>query len=337
MFARDIGIDLGTANVLVFQKGRGVVIQAPSVVAVDMANNRILAVGDEARRMIGRTPGDIVALRPLRDGVIADYDVTEAMLKYFVSRVCRQPRLFRPQMVVCVPSGVTEVEKRAVQEAALQAGAKRVFLVSEPMAAAIGAGVNVSEPVGHLIVDVGGGTTDVAVISLGGEVVSDSLRVGGIKMDEAIIRFVRREFNVIIGERTAEEIKIKVGRALPPDDIEEVDVRGRDAVTGLPRPVTINSAQVYEALEESLAAIVQMIRSILEKTPPELGSDIYDGGMVLTGGGALLNGFPELLEKETGIATRLVDDPISCVARGTGLVLDSLEQLERAAVLTASS
>jgi len=337
MFARDIGIDLGTANVLVFQKGRGVVIQAPSVVAVDTAHNRILAVGDEARRMLGRTPGDIVAIRPLRDGVIADYDVTEAMLKYFVSRVCRQPRLFRPQMVVCVPSGVTEVEKRAVQEAALQAGAKRVFLVSEPMAAALGAGVNVSEPVGHLIVDVGGGTTDVAVISLGGEVVSDSVRVGGIKMDEAIMRFVRREFNVIIGERTAEEIKIKVGRALPPDEIEEVEVRGRDAVTGLPRPVVVNSAQVYEALEESLAAIVQMIRSILEKTPPELGSDIYDEGMVLTGGGALLKGFPELLERETGIATRLVDDPISCVARGTGLVLDSLETLERTAILSASS
>lgn len=336
MFSRDIGIDLGTANVIIFQRGRGIVIQEPAVVAIDTDNHRVLAVGGEARRMIGRTPGNIMAVHPLREGVIADYDVTEAMLKHFVRRVLRQPRLLRPQMVVCVPSGVTDVEKRAVQEAAIQAGAKRVYLISEPMAAAIGAGIDVSQPVGHLVVDVGGGTTDAAVISLGGEVVSDSIRVGGSKMDESIIRYVRREFNVVIGERTAEELKVKIGCALRPEEPETMEVTGRDAVTGLPRPVTISSLHIYEALEETLSQITQMIRSILERTPPELGSDIYDHGLVLTGGGALLKGFPELIARETGITSYLVDDPIACVARGTGQVLDILDSVERSAVLTAS-
>lgn len=336
MFSRDIGIDLGTANVIIFQRGRGIVIQEPAVVAIDTDNHRVLAVGGEARRMIGRTPGNIMAVHPLREGVIADYDVTEAMLKHFVRRVLRQPRLLRPQMVVCVPSGVTDVEKRAVQEAAIQAGAKRVYLISEPMAAAIGAGIDVSQPVGHLVVDVGGGTTDAAVISLGGEVVSDSIRVGGSKMDESIIRYVRREFNVVIGERTAEELKVKIGCALRPEEPETMEVTGRDAVTGLPRPVTISSLHIYEALEETLSQITQMIRSILERTPPELGSDIYDHGLVLTGGGALLKGFPELIARETGITSYLVDDPIACVARGTGQVLEILDSVERSAVLTAS-
>lgn len=336
MFSRDIGIDLGTANVIIFQRGRGIVIQEPAVVAIDTENHRVLAVGGQARQMIGRTPGNIMAVHPLREGVIADYDVTEAMLKHFVRRVLRQPRLLRPQMVVCVPSGVTDVEKRAVQEAAIQAGAKRVFLISEPMAAAIGAGIDVSQPVGHLVVDVGGGTTDAAVISLGGEVVSDSIRVGGSKMDESIMRYVRREFNVVIGERTAEELKVKIGCALEPDEPESMEVTGRDAVTGLPRPVTITSTHIYEALEETLSQITHMIRSILERTPPELGSDIYDHGLVLTGGGALLKGFPELIARETGITSYLVEDPIACVARGTGQVLESLDSVERSAVLTAS-
>ncbi len=337
MFSKEIGIDLGTANVIVYVRGRGVVISEPAVVAIDRDTSRILAVGEEARQMIGRTPGNIVAIRPLKDGVIADYQVTETMLKYFIQRVCGRRPLFKPQVVVCVPSGVTSVEKRAVLEASMQAGAKQVYLISEPMAAAIGAGLSVAEASGNMVVDIGGGTTDIAVISLGGEVVTDSIRVGGDKFDDAIVRFVRREYNLMIGERTAEACKIELGSVYIPDPSKKFEIRGRDAVSGLPRTVEINQEQVLQALEESVRSIIQTVRTVLEKTPPELSSDIMDKGIVLTGGGALLDGFTELLTAETGIPAHLADDPMSCVALGTGKVLESLDKLRESVIVGSRS
>lgn len=337
MFSKEIGIDLGTANVIVYVRGRGVVVSEPSVVAIDRDTSRILAVGEEARQMIGRTPGNIVAIRPLKDGVIADYQVTETMLKYFIQRVCGRRPLFKPQVVVCVPSGVTSVEKRAVLEASMQAGAKQVYLISEPMAAAIGAGLNVAEASGNMVVDIGGGTTDIAVISLGGEVVTDSIRVGGDKFDDAMVRYVRREYNLMIGERTAETCKIELGNVYIPDQSKKMDIRGRDAVSGLPRTVEINQEQVSQALEESVRAIIQTVRTVLEKTPPELSSDIMDKGIVLTGGGALLEGFTDLLTSETGIPAHLADDPMSCVALGTGKVLESLDKLRESVIVASRS
>ena len=288
MFGRDIGIDLGTANVLIFMRGKGVVIREPSVVAIDKKTNRVLAVGEEARQMIGRTPGSIVAIRPLKDGVIADYTYTELMLKHYMRKVLGRRPLFRPQVAVCVPSGVTSVEQRAVIEACMQAGAKKVVMISEPMAAAIGAGLDVAQASGHMVVDIGGGTVDVAVISLGEEVLAQSIRMGGDKFDEAIIRYVRREYNLIIGERTAEEIKTKLGCAFNPDESLTFEVRGRHSVTGLPVSLRLSQDKVYEALQEPVQAIVNVIRSVLEKTPPELAGDIARNGMVLTGCGAFM-------------------------------------------------
>jgi len=337
VFAKEIGIDLGTANVMVYVRGRGLVISEPAVVAIDRESSRILAVGEEARQMIGRTPGNIAAIRPLKDGVIADYQATETMLKHFIQRVCGRRPLFKPQVVVCVPSGVTSVEKRAVLEAAMQAGAKHVYLISEPMAAAIGAGLNVEEASGNMVVDVGGGTTDIAVISLGGEVVTDSIRIGGDKFDDAIVRYVRREYNLLIGERTAEACKIELGCVYNPNPAYKMEIRGRDAVTGLPRTVVINQEEVAQALEEPVRAIVQTVRSVLERTPPELAADIIDKGIVLTGGGSLLAGFPDLIAAETGIPTHPADDPMSCVALGTGRVLESLDRLRESVVVASRS
>ncbi|MCL5773530.1 MAG: rod shape-determining protein [Firmicutes bacterium] len=318
MLDMHIGIDLGTASVLVYVKGKGIVLREPSVVAIDKNTDRILAVGEQARQMLGKTPANIVAIRPMRDGVIADYEVTEAMLKYFINRVCGRRRLFRPSVMICVPAEVTSVEKRAVIEAALSAGAKRAFLIEEPMAAAIGAGLSVEEPGGNMVVDIGGGTSDVAVISLGGIVVSESIRVAGNKMDEAIVRYVRKNYNLMIGERTAEDIKIKIGSAFPQQDPLIMDIRGRDLINGLPKTISINSEETRDALEEPLSAIVEAVKSVLERTPPELAADIIERGIVLTGGGSLLRGLDQLLSKATGMPVRVADDPISCVAIGTG-------------------
>lgn len=323
-FVTDIGIDLGTASVLVYVKNKGIVIREPSVVALQKDSNKVLAVGEEARQMIGRTPGNIVAVRPLKDGVIADYDVTEIMLKYFIEKVSPKPRLFRPQIVVCVPSGVTSVEKRAVLEAAMQAGAKKTYLVEEPMAAAIGAGLNITEATGNMVVDIGGGTTDIAIISLGGIVVSESLRVGGDKFDEAIIRYIKKMYNMMVGERTAEDIKIQIGSAYPDGEGKSMEIRGRDLVTGLPRTIKFTSLDTFQALSEPITTIVDGIKSVLERTPPELASDIVDKGIVLTGGGSLLHGFTRLLAEETGIPIHLAEDPLSCVALGTGRILEDI-------------
>ena len=330
----DIGIDLGTANVLIYIKGKGIVLREPSVVAIDRDSNQVLAVGEEARRMIGRTPGNIVAIRPLRDGVIADYDITESMLRHFIEKVMGHRFMFRPRIMICIPSGVTKVEQRAVQEAAEQAGARHTQLIEEPLAAALGAGLDISEPCGSMVVDIGGGTTDVAVMSLGGVVVSDSLRVGGDKFDEAIIRFVKKERNVLIGEPTAEEIKMKVATVFKGNRQAEIEVRGRDLVSGLPTTIKLTSEEIYRALQEPVSTLVSCVRSILEKTPPELSADIIDRGIVLTGGGALLDGMPELLQAETGIATFVAENPLECVAIGTGKVLSSLQKLKDSVVMT---
>ncbi len=314
-----MGIDLGTASVLVYVRGRGIVLSEPSVVAIDRNTDKILAVGEQARQMLGRTPANIVAIRPLRDGVIADYEVTEAMLKYFINRVYgRRWRIFRPYVMICVPAEVTSVEKRAVIEAALSAGAKKAHLIEEPMAAAIGAGINVDEPGGTMVVDIGGGTTDVAVISLGGIVVGESIRVAGNKMDEAIVRYIRKNYNLMIGERTAEDMKIQIGSAYPMEEPLSMNVRGRDLINGLPKTVVISCDEVREAIEEPLTSIVEAVKTVLERTPPELAADIIDRGLLLTGGGALLRGVDSLLSKATGMPVRVADDPVSCVAIGTG-------------------
>ncbi|HHT26875.1 MAG TPA: rod shape-determining protein [Firmicutes bacterium] len=335
MMAREIGIDLGTATVIVYVRGKGVVLVEPSVVARDVESGRLLAVGEVAHRMIGRTPGNIVAIRPLKDGVIADYDATLMMLRYFIEKVCGKRRFFKPEMVVCVPSGVTSVEKRAAREACMEAGAKRVYPISEPMAAAIGAGLPVGEPGGNMVVDIGGGTSDIAVISLGGEVVSDSLRVAGDSFDDAIIRYARRDLGIIIGERTSENIKINLGNVYQPDRLKRMEIRGRDAISGLPRTVQISQFQVAEALEESVKAIIQAVRSILEQTPPELAADIMDKGIVMTGGGSLLSGLGERIAAETGIPVRLADEPVSCVALGTGRALEDLDRMRKNGVLAS--
>jgi len=325
----DIGVDLGTANVLVYIKGRGIALQEPSVVAINKENNKIIAVGSEARRMLGRTPGNIVATRPLRDGVIADYEVTEKMLRYFINKSGGRRLFFRPRIMVCIPSGVTGVEERAVRQAALQAGAKSAYVIEEPLAAALGAGLDISEPSGTMVVDIGGGTTDVAVLSLGGIVCSRSIRVAGDKIDEAIVRFVRREFNLAIGERTGEEIKIEVGTAYPNGTEEkEIEIKGRDLVSGLPRAVTINRRQVHEATKETLEAVVSAVKEVLERTPPELSADIVNKGIVMTGGGALLHGMDRLLSEETRVPVHVADDPLSCVARGTGRALGMISFLK---------
>ena len=324
----DIGVDLGTANVLVYIKGKGIVLREPSVVAIDRDSNRILAIGEEARRMLGRTPGNIIATRPLREGVIADYDTTESMLRHFIQKVAGKKFFFKPRIMVCIPSGVTTVEKRAVLEAAMQAGASKTYLIEEPLAAALGAGLEIAEPCGAMVVDIGGGTTDVAVLSLGGIVVSESLRIGGDKFDEALIRHVKKEYNILIGERTAEEIKVAIATAYPNGRTETLEIRGRDLVSGLPKTLRVNSAETREALSETVSLIVECVKSVLEKTPPELAADIVDRGIVMTGGGSLIHGLDKLINQETGIPTYLAEDPLSCVALGTGKALDSLESLE---------
>ncbi|MBC7766086.1 MAG: rod shape-determining protein MreB [Hyphomonadaceae bacterium] len=328
-FGQDIGIDLGTATVLVYIKGKGIVLREPSVVAIDRDTHRVLKVGEEARLMLGRTPGNIIAIRPLRDGVISDYDITEKMLKHFIKKVCGR-RIFKPRIIICVPSGVTEVEERAVREAATQAGARKTYLIEEPIAAAIGAGIDISKACGCMVVDIGGGTTDIAVISLGGTVVSNSIKVAGDKFDAAIIRYVRKKHNIMIGERTAEEMKIMIGSAFPRETEVVMDVRGRNLISGLPKTVEVTSTEMLEALEEPVAAIVDATLSVLEKTPPELVADISDQGIVLTGGGGLLYGLDKLLQKKTGIACKVAPDTISCVAIGTGKALDNIEVLEQA-------
>lgn len=324
----DIGIDLGTANVIVYIKGKGIVLAEPSVVAIDRDSNKIMAIGEEARKMLGRTPGNIIAIRPLREGVIADYTTTESMLRHFIQKVTGKSLFFKPRVMVCVPSGVTTVEKRAVLEAAIQAGARKTYLIEEPLAAALGAGLDIAAPCGSMVVDIGGGTTDVAILSLGGIVVSDSLRVGGDRFDEALVRYVKREFNILIGERTAEDLKIAIGTAFPGSRDEAMEIRGRDLVSGLPKTMRITSEQTREALEESVSLIVNCVKGVLEKTPPELSADIVDRGIVMTGGGALLHGLDKLISQETGIPAYLADDPLSCVALGTGKALDSLGSLQ---------
>lgn len=317
MFGADIGIDLGTASVLVFIKGQGIVLQEPSVVAIDKNNNTILAVGEEARRMLGRTPGNIVAIRPLKEGVISDFEVTEKMLKYFIQKSMGKMRM-KPRIAVCVPSSVTEVERRAVEDATRQAGARQVFLIEEPIAAAIGAGIDIGRACGSMLVDIGGGTTDVAVISLGGTVVSLSLKVAGDNFDEAIVRYMRKKHNVLIGERTAEELKINVGTAFERTVPVSMDVRGRNLVTGLPKTITVTSEEMQEALNEAVTSIVEAVHTVLEKTPPELASDIADRGIVMTGGGSLLYGLDKLIKEKTGINAVIAEDAVSCVAIGTG-------------------
>lgn len=330
----DIGIDLGTANIMVYLKGSGIVLREPSVVAIDKNTNKILAMGNEAKTMLGRTPGNIVAIRPMREGVIADYDITQNLLEHVIRKVAGKSLFFKPKVVICIPSGVTTVEKRAVLEAAIQSGASKTYLVEEPIAAAMGAGLEISESRGAMVVDIGGGTTDIAVMSLGGVVVSDSLRVGGDKFDEAIIKFVKKKHNVLIGEPTAEEIKMKVATVFKGNRQDSIAVRGRDLVSGLPTTITLTSDEVYYALAESVSMLVSCVRSVLEKTPPELSADIIDRGIVLTGGGALLDGMDELIKAETGIATFIADEPLECVALGTGKVLSSLDKLKDSAIMT---
>ncbi len=325
MIGSDIGIDLGTASVLVYLKGKGVVLKEPSVVAFDRDTNKIKAIGEEARLMLGRTPGNIVAVRPLRQGVISDYTVTEKMLKYFIQKaIGSKQRLRKPRISVCVPSGVTEVEKKAVEDATYNAGAREVAIIEEPIAAAIGAGIDISRPCGNMIVDIGGGTSDIAVISLGGTVVSTSIKIAGDDFDEAIVRYMRKKHNLLIGERTAEDIKIKIGTAYKRQEIETMDVRGRNLVTGLPKTITVTSEETEEALKEATAQIVEAVHNVLEKTPPELAADIADRGIVLTGGGSLLCGLEELIESKTGITTMTAEDPMTVVAIGTGKFVEFL-------------
>ena len=324
MFAKDIGIDLGTANTLVFMKGKGIVMREPSVVAVDIRSDTVLAVGTQAKEMIGRTPGSIVAVRPLKDGVIADFDITATMLKHFIKKATKSNMFSKPHIVVCIPSGVTEVERRAVEDAARQAGASQVDLIEEPMAAAIGAGLPVAEPTGSMVVDLGGGTTEVAVISLGDIVTSCSVRVAGDKFDEAIISYVKKKYNLLIGERTAEEIKISIGSAFPTEETKDASVviKGRNLLDGLPKNVTIHADEVREALSDPLALIVDAVKSTLEKTPPELSADIIDHGIMLTGGGALLRGLDMLISQETNMPVHVADSPLDCVVDGTGKRLE---------------
>ncbi|NLY53917.1 MAG: rod shape-determining protein MreB [Firmicutes bacterium] len=324
----DIGIDLGTATVLVFVKGKGVVINEPAVVAVDTNTRSVLAIGEEARRMIGRTPGNIVATRPLREGVIADFDMTQKMLEYFILRALGKRRLVRPRIMVCVPSGVTPVEWRAVRDAAERAGGMNITVIEEPVAAALGAGIDITKPEGSLVVDIGGGTTDVAILSLGGIVLADSVRVGGDRFDDALIRYMKQQYNLLIGERTAEEMKLRIGVAYPGVRNETMDVRGRDLLSGLPKTITVSSMETLEAFSEPLNAIVALLRSVLEHCPPELAADIMDKGIILTGGGALVCGLDKLLAEITQVPVLLAEDPITCVARGTGRALEILDQLK---------
>ena len=327
MMSNDIGIDLGTASILVYIKGKGVVLKEPSVVAIDRDTNKIMAIGEEARLMIGRTPGNIVAVRPLRQGVISDYTITEKMLKYFISKAVGKKTLRKPRISVCIPSGATEVEKKAVEDATYQAGAREVAIIEEPVAAAIGAGIDIGKACGNMIVDIGGGTTDVAVISLGGTVVSTSIKLAGDDFDDAIMRHVRKKHNLMIGERTAEDIKIQIGTVYSSPQPKSMEVKGRDTITGLPKSVTLTSEEIKEALRDATTQIMETIHSVLEKTPPELAADVAERGIVLTGGGALLGGLEELIEEETGINTIVADNPAQVVAIGTGQYMEMMSKM----------
>jgi rod shape-determining protein MreB len=335
LFSNDLAIDLGTATTLTFVKGKGIVSNEPSVVAVQRGANgikKVLAVGKEAKEMLGRTPGNIVAVRPMKDGVIADFEVTEAMLRYFITRAHNRRTLVRPRIIICVPSGITEVEKRAVRDSALAAGAREVYLIEEPMAAAIGAGLPITEPSGNMIVDIGGGTTEVAVISLAGIVMSKSIRVGGDKMDEAIVQHIKRKYNLLIGERTAEDIKKQIGSAYPMEEVLTIEVKGRDLVAGVPKTLTINSDEIRDALAEPVNAIVEAVRVVLERTPPELSADIVDRGIVLSGGGSQLKNLDVLLREETGLPVMVSENPQLAVVLGTGKALDELKLLKEVTI-----
>jgi rod shape-determining protein MreB len=334
-FSNDLAIDLGTANTLVYVKGKGIVLSEPSVVAVrknDRDRSRVLAVGRDAKMMLGRTPGNIVAIRPMKDGVIADFEITEAMLRHFIRKIHNRRSLIRPRIIICVPSGITPVEKRAVRESAESAGAREVYLIEEPMAAAIGAGLPITEPICNMVVDIGGGTSEVAVISLAGIVYSKSVRMGGDKMDEAILQFIKRTYNLLIGERTAEIIKTTIGNAYPGSEVETMDVKGRDLVTGIPKIININSDEVRQAIQEQIDTIVAVVKGALEQTPPELAADIVDRGIYLTGGGALLKNLDVLLHQETGLPIKIADDPLSTVVMGSGRALDNLNILKEVMV-----
>ena len=332
MFSNDMGIDLGTANTLVYVKGQGIVLCEPSVVAIQKGTSKVLAVGEEAKRMLGRTPGNIVAVRPMRDGVIADFEITESMVRYFIKRIHNRRVFVRPRIVIGIPSGITEVEKMAVRDSAERAGAREVYMVEEPMAAAIGVGLPIVEPGGNMIIDIGGGTTEMAVISLAGIVFSKSIRIGGDEMDQAVTEYLKKTYNLMIGERTAEEIKIKVGSAYPIDEELKMEVRGRDLVAGLPKMITVTSEEIREALAEPIRQIVEAARLTLERTPPELSADLIERGIVLAGGGALLRGLDKLLSEETGLPVHIADDPLTAVVIGTGKVLNELKYLKRVVV-----
>ncbi len=328
-FSNDIGIDLGTANTLVFVRGQGIVLNEPSVVAVEVASGKILAIGSEARRMLGRTPGEIAAIRPLKDGVIADFEITERLLSDFIRRVVRHKFLMKPRIVICVPSGITEVEKRAVRDSAENAGARDVYLIQEPMAAAIGVGLPVDQPSGNMIIDIGGGTSEIAVIALNGIVNNTSIRIAGDEMNDAIVIYMKKNFNLLIGDLTAEEIKMKVGSAIELEREDSMEIKGRDLVAGVPKNVKVSSTQVREALTEPVSAIIDAVRLSLEQTPPELASDILDRGIILTGGGALLRGLDKRIRQETNLPVIVADDPLTCVARGTGAVLENMAKFSK--------
>jgi len=326
MFSKDIGIDLGTANVLIYVKGKGIVLNEPSVVAIDKNTKKVLAVGEEARQMVGRTPGNIVAIRPLKDGVIADFDVTEAMLKYFINKLDVRGFFSKPRILICCPTNITSVEQKAIREAAEKSGGKKVYLEEEPKVAAIGAGMDIFQPSGNMVVDIGGGTTDVAVLSMGDIVTSESIKVAGDVFDNDILQYIKKQYKLLIGERTAEAIKITIGTVYPGSREESMDIRGRDMVTGLPRTITIHSSEIEKALHESVSLIVHSAKNVLEKTPPELSADIIDRGVCITGGGALLHGMDQLLTKELKVPVFVAENPMDCVAVGTGLMLDNIDR-----------
>jgi rod shape-determining protein MreB len=332
LFSNDMGIDLGTATTLVFVKGEGVVLCEPSVVAIERGTSHVLAVGEEAKRMLGRTPGNIIAIRPMKDGVISDFEITEAMLRYFIKKVHHRKVLVRPRIVIAIPSGITEVEKRAVKDSAERAGAREVFLIEEPIAAAIGVGLPIQEPIGNMIIDIGGGTTEIAVVSLCGTVFSKSIRIGGDEMNEAVIEYLKKTYNLMVGERTSEDIKIKIGSAYPLEEEMSMEVKGRDLVAGLPKTVTITSEEIRESLQEPLRAILEVIKISLERTPPELAADLIDHGIVMAGGGALLRGLDKLISEETGLPVHITDDPVTAVANGTGIVLSEIQYLKKVTV-----
>jgi len=332
LFSNDMGIDLGTATTLVYVKGEGVVLCEPSVVAIEKGTSHVLAVGDEAKRMLGRTPGNIVAIRPMKDGVIADFEITEAMLRYFIKRVHHRKVLVRPRVVIAIPSGITEVEKRAVRDSAERAGAREVYLIEEPIAAAIGVGLPIQEPIGNMIIDVGGGTTEIAVISLAGIVFSKSIRIGGDEMDETIIEYLKKNYNLMIGVRTAEDIKIKIGSAYPLDEESSMEVKGRDLVSGLPKAITITSQEIRDALKEPLEAIIEAVKVSLERTPPELAADLIEHGIIMAGAGAQLRGLDQLVAEATGLPVHIADEPLIAVVQGTGKVLSEIRYLKRVTV-----